>query len=130
MSDADAQQAAVDQKKVIGDGAALAPTEEEKKRSQAMRDFSHGAGTGGGNPTMRVKVYSPFRSYYDDQAFSISAENATGPFDVLPRHHSFISLLSACELVIRSVSYGDRRIRISGGIMHVKADHVIVFLDV
>ena len=80
--------------------------------------------------SMRVKVYSPFRNYYDGPAFSISAENATGPFDILPHHHNFISLLNACDLIIRTVGRGDQKIRIGGGIMHVKADKVIVFLDV
>jgi len=32
--------------------------------------------------------------------------------------------------VVRTVSKGDQKIRISGGIMHVKADQIIVFLDV
>ena len=41
-----------------------------------------------------LKVYSPFHVYYNEEAFSLSAENATGPFDVLPHHHNFISLLT------------------------------------
>lgn len=81
-------------------------------------------------PHMRVKVYSPFRNYYDGDAYSVSAENATGPFDVLPRHHSFISLLTQSEIVVRPVEGPTQRILISGGLMHVKADQIIVFLDV
>jgi F-type H+-transporting ATPase subunit epsilon len=79
---------------------------------------------------MRIKVHSPYRDYFDGSAFSITAENRTGPFDILPKHHNFISLLSPCEVIIRTVKKGDQRIRISGGIIHVKADEVIVFLDV
>ncbi len=83
-----------------------------------------------GELSMYVRVYSPYREYYDGQAFSISAENATGPFDILPKHHNFISLLNPCDIVIRTINKGDRRIRIGGGLMHVKADQTIVFLDV
>ena len=83
----------------------------------------------GGKPAMHVKVYSPYRVYFDEQAYSISGENGTGPFDILPRHHNFITLLDACDLVIQT-QRGEQRVRISGGIMHVKADKVIVFLDV
>ncbi|PIZ62794.1 hypothetical protein COY17_01895, partial [Candidatus Saccharibacteria bacterium CG_4_10_14_0_2_um_filter_52_9] len=61
---------------------------------------------------------------------SLTAVNDTGTFDILPQHHNFISLLAPCEMVIRTVKTGDQKIRISGGIMHVKADRVIVFLDV
>jgi len=84
-----------------------------------------------GAPTMHVKVYSPSRTYFDEMAGSISGENATGPFDILPHHHNFISLLKACELTVRRPNNGvEQRIKISGGIMHVKADRVIVFLDI
>lgn len=88
------------------------------------------ATTEDGRPVMHVKIYSPFKIYFDEPALSISAENETGPFDILPRHHNFITLLRPSELVVRRTNDADQRIRISGGVMHVKADHVIVFLDV
>lgn len=122
------QAVAVDQQKVIDGVAATPQTKLEKQQAQALGDLGRLKRTN--QLTMHVKVYSPFRDYYDGQSFSISAENATGPFDILPKHHNFISLLSPCELVIRSMADETVRIRISGGIMHVKADYVIVFLDV
>jgi ATP synthase, Delta/Epsilon chain, beta-sandwich domain len=79
--------------------------------------------------SMHVKVYSPFNVYFDAEAESISAENETGPFDILPRHHNFMTLLRACEITVRT-SRGEQKIKIAKGIMHVKADEVIVFLDV
>ncbi len=78
---------------------------------------------------LHVKVYSPYQVYFDRNAYSVSAVNATGPFDILPKHHNFITLLEPCELVIRT-SQGDVKIRIARGIIHVKADRAIVFLDV
>jgi hypothetical protein len=118
---------AVDEQKVIGQEAPVSEQDEEK--TAAVSEYS-GVDPKTGQLSMLVRVYSPFRSYYDGPAFSISAENATGPFDILPRHHNFISLLMPCDLTVRSVGKGDQQIRISGGIMHVKADQVIVFLDV
>jgi F0F1-type ATP synthase epsilon subunit len=81
------------------------------------------------HPSMHIKVYSPYKSYFDDQGESISAVNATGPFDILPQHHRFMTLLSPCEVVIRT-KQREEKIRISGGLMHVKADQVTVFLDI
>jgi F0F1-type ATP synthase epsilon subunit len=78
---------------------------------------------------MHVKVYAPFKVYFDGMAESISAANDTGPFDILPRHHNFMTLLNACDIVVRSGEREDK-IPITRGIMHVKADQVIVFLDV
>lgn len=85
-----------------------------------------------GQPTMRIKVASPFKIYFDEEGYSISGLNETGPFDILPRHHNFMSLLQPGELVIRPVrgNTHEQRIRISGGLMHVKANKVTVFLDI
>ncbi len=79
--------------------------------------------------TIHIKVYSPFKTYFNQDGYSISAVNATGPFDVLPKHHNFMTLLSPCELVI-DCDGGPVRIRIARGVMHVKSDQVVVFLDV
>ena len=79
--------------------------------------------------TMHIKIYSPYQVYFDEDAYSISALNSTGPFDVLPHHHNFMTLLKPCELNIDTFR-GPQRIRIAQGIMHVKADQVVVFLDV
>jgi F0F1-type ATP synthase epsilon subunit len=82
-----------------------------------------------GEPTIHIRVASPFKTFFDEDAHSISAINDTGPFDILPHHHNFITLLNACEIVVRT-GRGDFRIQISGGIMHVKADQIVVFLNV
>ena len=79
---------------------------------------------------MKIKVYSPFRNYYDDLASSITAVNLTGPFDILPGHHKFLTLLSACEIDIRKADSSGEKIKIDKGIMYVKKDKVTVFLDV
>ncbi len=78
---------------------------------------------------MYVKVHGPYKVYFDGLADSISAINDTGPFDILPRHHNFMTLLTPGDVIIRSPS-GEEKFTITRGIMHVKADRVIVFLDV
>jgi F0F1-type ATP synthase epsilon subunit len=78
---------------------------------------------------IRVKVYAPFKVYYDGSADSISAVNATGPFDILGKHHNFMTLLSAGDIIVRN-DKGEEKISITRGIMHVKADDIVVFLDV
>lgn len=78
---------------------------------------------------MYIKVYAPFKTYFDGIAESISAVNDTGPFDILPQHHNFMTLLGAGDIFVRT-ERGEEKFTISRGIMHVKADRVIVFLDV
>jgi len=79
--------------------------------------------------TLMVKVFSPYKIYYNGQATSISAVNLTGPFDILPGHHNFICLLKSCELSIRE-NEEVIRIKINGGLMHVRKDMAVVFLDI
>jgi ATP synthase delta/epsilon subunit-like protein len=117
-----------EQRSINNDAKPKTQTDIEQER--AASEYNDKAVKRDGQLSMQVKVYSPFHDYYDGPTFSLSAENDTGPFDILPRHHNFISLLSPCELVLRTVKQGEQRIRISGGIMHVKADRVTVFLDV
>jgi len=80
---------------------------------------------------MHIKVYSPFKIYFDDLGTSISAANDTGEFDILAGHHKFLTLLSACDIVIQTQNgEGGEKIKIDRGIMYVKEDRVTVFLDV
>ena len=79
--------------------------------------------------TMHIKVYAPFKVYFDGEANSISAVNDTGAFDILPKHHNFMTLLNTGEIIVRTDN-NEENIKITRGIMHVKADEVIVFLDV
>src|SRR5262245_45965586 len=106
--------------------------EEKTAGSEAMAAARQAQVAATGQPIMRVKIYSPFKTYYDEESYSISAVNATGPFDILPKHHNFMTLLEPCIITIRPAGAGAReqRIRISGGLMHVKADKVTVFLDI
>ena len=116
------------EKRVITEKGYEPKTRLEKEEQHAFDTFSQPKKVG--EISMNVKVYSPSRVYYDGLAFSITAENATGTFDILPKHHQFISLLDPCDLIIRTVQESNRTITISGGLLHVKADRVIVFLDI
>lgn len=100
-------------------------SKDEKKAEKKSRDDEFNSAS-----TIHVKLYSPYKVYYDDEAESVSAENATGPFDVLARHHNFITLLKACEVDIKSAKGGDKIIKISRGVMHVHRNKVTIFLDV
>jgi len=85
---------------------------------------------GSKRPTIAIKVYAPFKVYYDGDGYSISAVNETGPFDILPKHHNFLCMLVPCDLVIDTPDEGKKVIKISRALMHVRAGRVVVFLDV
>ena len=82
------------------------------------------------SPTMHVKIQAPFRTYFDAEAESISAINDTGPFDILRGHKNFMCLLRPGPISVRRPGQPDFAMSVDRGVMHVKADKVIVFLDV
>lgn len=81
------------------------------------------------SPFFYLKVYSPYKLYFEGNIESVTAENLTGVFDILKGHKNFLTLLVPCELIIRSEK-GEEKLNINRGIMHVKADRATVFLDV
>jgi F0F1-type ATP synthase epsilon subunit len=80
--------------------------------------------------TMKVKIYAPFEIYFEGTASSLSAVNLTGPFDILPHHKNFMSLLQKGIITVRQEGKPDFTMNITRGIAHVKSDMVTVFLDV
>ncbi len=96
----------------------------------SLTETSEKAPQSSGKPAMAVKVYAPFQVYFEGDAYSLSAENATGPFDILPHHHQFLCMLVPCVLTIRAVNGEEKIVKIHRALMHVKADRVVVFMDV
>jgi F0F1-type ATP synthase epsilon subunit len=83
-----------------------------------------------GKPIMAVKVYAPFKIYFEGNAYSVSAENAIGPFDILPRHHNFLCMLVPGKITVKPVEGEVKEIKIHRALMQVKSDRVVVFMDV
>lgn len=100
-----------------------APAPETNEPAQA-------ASNPGGKPVMTVKVFAPFKVYFEGEAYSVSAVNDIGPFDILPRHHNFLCMLVPCNLKIHHVEGEVKIIKIHRALMHVKADRVAVYVDV
>ena len=81
-------------------------------------------------PSMFVKIYAPFQIYFEGDAVSVSAINDSGPFDILPKHKNFLCMLVPCDVVVNPVQGPKKVIKVHRALMHVKADRVVVFMDV
>jgi F0F1-type ATP synthase epsilon subunit len=80
--------------------------------------------------TMNVKIYAPFKTYFNGKALSLTAVNQTGPFDILPQHKNFMSLLLPCDIIVRIPEKPPFTLKVNRAVMHVKSDQTTVFLDV
>lgn len=53
------------------------------------------------NPTLHVRVLSPQQLFLDTLALSVSSKNLSGPFDILPQHANFITVIENQPIVVR-----------------------------
>ena len=83
----------------------------------------------GKDKRFHVKIFSPYQVYYEGAAASLSAENSAGPFDVLPGHINFFSLLSG-GLVVVNTGFQRLEFEVARGILRVNGDNVTLFADV
>ena len=78
--------------------------------------------------TLKVIARAPFKVYYDGEAYSLSAENKVGPFDILPGHADFFSMLSPCVVTIQT---DDEPVEFNAhsGMITVKHDEIMLFVN-
>lgn len=53
------------------------------------------------DPTIHVRIISPQKLLLDAQAYAVSSKNSKGPFDILPYHANFITVVENEPIFIR-----------------------------
>lgn len=54
------------------------------------------------NPTLHVRIISPQQLILNTEAESVSSKNMQGPFDILPQHANFITIVENQPIVVRT----------------------------
>jgi F0F1-type ATP synthase epsilon subunit len=98
--------------------AAQTTTDDKKSKKAKAKD-----------KRLQVKIFSPYQTYYQGEAVSLSAQNRTGPFDVLAGHINFFSLLTGGTVVLNT-GFQVLEFEIARGIIRVNHDDVTLFADV
>ncbi|MFZ1812338.1 MAG: hypothetical protein WAU02_02310 [Candidatus Saccharimonadales bacterium] len=83
-------------------------------------------------PVLNVIARAPFTVYYEGPAHAVSAANRVGPFDILPDHADFFSMLIPCEVIIETGEPDKDPIKftIQNGIATVRDNAVMLFVDI
>lgn len=83
------------------------------------------------NPDDRLHVVAraPFKLYFEGPARVVSASNRIGDFDILPGHADFFSMLEPGEVIIDPEDGDQIRFAISNGIVTVRDDAVMMFVN-
>lgn len=77
---------------------------------------------------IRVVARAPFHVYYEGPAYSISATNKVGVFDILPGHADFFSMLSPCTVTIETDD-DPVKFAIHNGMLTVRNDEAMLFVN-
>lgn len=56
---------------------------------------------------LHVRIISPQQLILETEATSVSSENSQGPFDILPEHANFITVIENTPIIVRPASRGE-----------------------
>jgi F0F1-type ATP synthase epsilon subunit len=80
---------------------------------------------------LAVVARAPFRIYYEGPAIRVSGKNRVGPFDILPGHADFFSVMSPGEITIETKSDEPPIIfKLTSGIVSVRNNQVALFVNI
>lgn len=80
---------------------------------------------------LTVIARAPFHVYYEGEALAVSATNSVGPFDILPGHADFFSILNPGNVSIATdPSSEPMTFDITNGIVAVRNDEVMLFVNI
>ncbi len=82
------------------------------------------------NQLLKVQARAPFEIYYQGDAYSVTATNKVGTFDILPGHADYFSIIDPNSEVIIGTEKEDINISASNGIVCVRDDEVLLFLNI
>ena len=79
--------------------------------------------------SLQVEVRSRQGLIYEGELEAVTSYNTVGPFDVLPRHSNFISMINK-KLILRQHDGRTDEITLDNGVMMVEENKVYIFLGI
>ena len=80
-------------------------------------------------PTFNLKITNPERVFFEGDVYSLSSKNDSGPFDILPNHAHFVSLLHNIKIEVTDNTDKKATYAIARGLISAKENKVRVFVD-
>lgn len=76
-----------------------------------------------------ITIKSPDKTVFSGEGIALSSVNDVGPFDVLPRHENFISILGK-KIVIFQDKNQKQELEVEKGIIKARQNRVQIFLGI
>ena len=79
---------------------------------------------------MKLEILTPDKSLFAGKVRSLTVPGKKGSFMVLTNHAPIVSTLSKGDILITTQEYKEEKIPISGGVIEVKHNKIVVLADV
>ncbi len=78
---------------------------------------------------LHVRIVSATQPVWEGDAVSISSVNSDGPFDILPMHANFISLVKKSPFVVSTASGERQEWHFEQAVVYVQGNTVRIYAD-
>ena len=78
---------------------------------------------------MQLEILTPTKNVFSGEVKLVKVPGSNGSFEIMKNHAAIISSLSDGELKVITASDETMRYKISGGVVEVKDNHVIVLAE-
>jgi F0F1-type ATP synthase epsilon subunit len=76
-----------------------------------------------------VSINSPEQVIWEGEADAVTSENSQGPFDVLPGHVNFVTIIDKKSLLIHRLD-GDREFPLEKAVIYVHGNLVTIYTNI
>ena len=75
---------------------------------------------------LTVKVRNPDTVFFEGEPEAVSSANEKGPFDILPMHENFISLIKD-KIIIHISGKDQKELAVKTGVIRAKSNSIQIF---
>lgn len=81
------------------------------------------------NDVLHVEVSSGTNTLWKGDALSISTENSEGPFDILPQHANFITLIKEKTITVLDTEHNEKKYAFKQAVLYTIENKVRIYGD-
>jgi len=82
-----------------------------------------------GDGQLNIIINSPDKLIWEGKATSVSSENSTGVFDILPGHSNFVTMIEGKPIVVQTDT-SEETFKYENAVLSVKGGVVIIYADI
>lgn len=79
--------------------------------------------------TIHLTIMSPHSVVWEGAVRSLSSENSEGPFDILPEHARFISLIHAHPVQVELLDGTEKEFRFESAVLAFENDEAKIYMQ-